>query len=136
MTAYPNDIKSSNHISPTPAAKKPATYGLSKENKPSRLSPTVGLRQRHSMATSHIYPSQVFYDPILNPLYDSAFARSFSTYGGQQPGYNEDLKPPPPRLHSTPHEQFRPIHPTPRPSGQQRYGAGTRNNGQSMHYGV
>lgn len=124
MTGQPSDMKASNHISPTPAA-KPAMRGFAKENGSSRLSPQVRPRQYLPTSASHIYPGQVFYDPILNPLYDPSFvARSFPSYGDQQIGYHEDPKPPP-RFHTSLHGHYRAIHPNPRPSSD-----------QDMHYGV
>jgi hypothetical protein len=130
-TGQPNSRRPSIYISPTPGAKQSTIHGFGKENGPSGFSPAVHHRQPMSTSASHIYPGQVFYDPILNPLYDPTFARSFP-YVGQQTGYNEDLKPPPPRFHSTLHGQFRPIHPTPCRPEQPCYGADSSNNGQSM----
>jgi hypothetical protein len=125
-------MEASDHISPTPVAKQPMR-GFGKENGSSGFSPAIRARQHSAPSASHIYPGQLFYDPILNPLYDPSFARSFPSYVGQQTGYNESLKPPRPRFHSALHGHYRPIHPTQHPSGQQDYAAGPSNNGLSMN---
>jgi hypothetical protein len=143
MTGRPTDTKSSSYISPTPAAKQPAgapslggPRGFGKENGKSGLSPRVHVRQTIS-TSSHMFPAQFLYDPTMNPLYDPSFARTFS-YGAQHPGFNQDFKPPTPRFHSTFHGEFRPIHPTPCPSGPQAHGAGpsNKNTGHGIHYGA
>ena len=136
IASQPNDLKASNHISPTPFAKQSAMRGFGKENGASGFSPQVHRRPQLPPSASHIYPGQVFYDPILNPLYDPSFARSFPTYVGHQAGCNEESKPPL-RFNTSPHGQYKPIHPVPR-SAQNGYGegAGANTNGQGMHYGI
>lgn len=135
MTSRPTDMKASNYISPTPAAKQPASRGAGKERPKSGMSPQVHVHQTFSTPASHIYPGQIFYDPSINPLYNQAWARTFP-YAAPQMGFTQDARPPP-RFHTSLHGEFRSIHPATRPSSQ--HGAGPSNNTNTphgMHYGV
>ncbi|KAG0650630.1 Geranylgeranyl transferase type II subunit beta [Hyphodiscus hymeniophilus] len=131
-------LKTAGHVSPTPPAKQSVMRGFGKENGPSGFSPVARPRHHSAHLASHVYPGQMFYDPILNPLFDPSFARSFPSYTGQLTGFNDHLKPTHaalPRFQSSLHGQHRPTNPASRRSIQQEYGVGI-NNGEGMHYGV
>lgn len=89
-----SDKRPTNHISPTPAIKPTSKRIYGKENGQPELPSQVQVQR--TMTTSHIYPPQVFYDPMFsNPLYNPyhqfPYPRSHSY--NQPPSFQDPRSP-------------------------------------------
>ncbi|TVY27396.1 hypothetical protein LHYA1_G004193 [Lachnellula hyalina] len=83
LPLYQNNSTTISHISPTPVPKAIPARSLGKENMHSHM-PT---RQSASYP-SHVYPSQILYNPSSNPLYNHAYAGTFG-YGDHHNPFND-----------------------------------------------
>ncbi|TVY17172.1 hypothetical protein LARI1_G004571 [Lachnellula arida] len=83
LPLYQNNSMTISHISPTPVPKPISARGLGKENMHSHMH-----NRQSASYSSHVYPSQVFYNPSFNPLYNHAYAGTFG-YGDHLNNFND-----------------------------------------------
>ncbi|TVY42570.1 hypothetical protein LSUB1_G001221 [Lachnellula subtilissima] len=83
LPLYQNNSTTISHISPTPVPKTIPACGLGKENMHSHMH-----NRQSASYPSHVYPSQVFYNPSFNPLYNHAYAGTFG-YGDHHNPFND-----------------------------------------------
>ncbi|TVY48759.1 hypothetical protein LOCC1_G001652 [Lachnellula occidentalis] len=86
LPLYQDSSTTISHISPTPVPKPILARGLGKENMHSHMH-----NRQSASYPSHVYPSQVFYNPSFNPLYNHAYAGTFG-YGDHHHNPFNDVK--------------------------------------------
>lgn len=94
LPSYPNKSPA-NMISPTPVVKATSMRIFGKENGQSEHPSQIHVRR--TTTTSHIYPPQVFYDPmfsnpLFNPYHQSPYRRSVPHTS--QPQFQDHKSPP------------------------------------------